>query len=139
MNAETLAFRESVFDCIIMTEVLEHIQNDGKILDEAYRVLKTRGQLIMTVPNRFSLFETHGIRFRSRIYGTKGLGIPLIPYPPEGIRKHIANARVYTLDSLKRTLPTGFQIESRGYILQGWTSLSSSIQNFRTVQKKSGQ
>ncbi len=46
-----LPFKDSYFDKIILTEVLEHVEDDLKVLKEIYRVLKKGGLLIITVPN----------------------------------------------------------------------------------------
>ncbi|PIP96568.1 MAG: hypothetical protein COW00_19330 [Bdellovibrio sp. CG12_big_fil_rev_8_21_14_0_65_39_13] len=44
------------FDQIIMFEVLEHIVDDNSAIENAYKLLKPRGQLHITVPNR----DSHG-------------------------------------------------------------------------------
>ena len=45
-----LDFPDNVFDKIILSEVLEHIRNDRKALEEVHRVLKPNGYLVITVP-----------------------------------------------------------------------------------------
>jgi len=50
-DARKLPFRSKVFDCVICSEVLEHIQNDQDVLKELARVLKPFGKLILSVPN----------------------------------------------------------------------------------------
>lgn len=40
------------FDFVISFQVIEHIQDDQKFLEEVHRVLKPGGQLILTTPNR---------------------------------------------------------------------------------------
>jgi SAM-dependent methyltransferase len=49
-TAETLPFRTGSFDKVLCTEVLEHIREDRKALDELARILKPGGILVMTVP-----------------------------------------------------------------------------------------
>ena len=49
-DAEQMAFAPDSFDVIIATEILEHLWNPHGFLDEAYRVLKTPGHLIVEVP-----------------------------------------------------------------------------------------
>lgn len=46
----TLPFKESSFDLIIIADVLEHLNNDQKILHEIHRCLKPYGTVIITVP-----------------------------------------------------------------------------------------
>ncbi len=51
-NAEKLPFPINCFDKIIMSEVIEHVKDDTKVLKEARRVLKENGILILTTPNK---------------------------------------------------------------------------------------
>ena len=48
--AEQLAFASNSFDVVLAFEVLEHLWNPQIFLDEAYRVLKADGHLIIEVP-----------------------------------------------------------------------------------------
>lgn len=48
--AEKLPFRSGWFDAVIATEVIEHLKQPEKLLEEASRVLKTGGRLILTTP-----------------------------------------------------------------------------------------
>lgn len=47
----SLPFADNTFDCIIFSEVLEHLSNEKKALNELSRVLKQDGMLLLTVPN----------------------------------------------------------------------------------------
>jgi SAM-dependent methyltransferase len=49
-DAEHLAFASNSFDVVLATEVLEHLWNPHGFLDEAYRVLRDYGHLIIEVP-----------------------------------------------------------------------------------------
>ncbi len=46
-----LPFENSSFDCVIASEVLEHIPNDTQAMQELARVLKPGGTLAVTVPS----------------------------------------------------------------------------------------
>jgi SAM-dependent methyltransferase len=46
----TLPFRDGFFDMVICSEVLEHIPNQDGALKEATRVLKSGGDLVVSVP-----------------------------------------------------------------------------------------
>lgn len=48
-KAENMPFKTNSFDVITLLDVLEHT-NDNKTLQEAYRVLKKNGILVITVP-----------------------------------------------------------------------------------------
>jgi len=49
-DAEQLAFASNRFDIIIASEVLEHLWEPQNFLDEAYRVLRNNGYLIIETP-----------------------------------------------------------------------------------------
>lgn len=46
-----MPFPRDCFDAVILSEVLEHIDDDGRALEEAFRVLKPGGALAVTVPH----------------------------------------------------------------------------------------
>jgi ubiquinone/menaquinone biosynthesis C-methylase UbiE len=50
-SVHEIPFPSNTFDKIILTEVLEHVPQENKGLDELYRILKPGGLLAMTVPN----------------------------------------------------------------------------------------
>lgn len=125
MQAESLAFNDNTFDVVIMIEVLEHVVNDKKVISEIYRVLKPGGKLIVTALNKLFPFETYGFRIGSKIYGTRGLGYPLLTYLPQRLRKYVANARVYTPWQLKSML------ESQGFIIRTVEFLGSSLDQLK--------
>jgi len=43
---------DNSFDFVISFQVIEHIQNDKKFVEEIYRVLKNNGKFILTTPNK---------------------------------------------------------------------------------------
>ncbi len=49
---ERLPFADETFDVVVMSEVLEHMDDDRAALDEALRVLRRGGLFVITVPNR---------------------------------------------------------------------------------------
>ena len=51
-DAENLSFADGYFDFVFMTEVLEHLLNPAKALQEVSRVLEASGNFLLTVPNR---------------------------------------------------------------------------------------
>lgn len=51
-DALNLPFRDSAFDCVIASEVIEHIPEPNRLLEELYRVTKSGGILIITTPYR---------------------------------------------------------------------------------------
>lgn len=51
-DVASLPFKDDSFDCCVLIEVIEHISNKESVLKELKRVLKTRGKLIITTPNK---------------------------------------------------------------------------------------
>ena len=52
-DALKLPFQRDSFDCLVATEVLEHLRNPFHFADEALRVLRNGGSVIVTVPFMF--------------------------------------------------------------------------------------
>ena len=50
-DATKLPFEDNTFDCVVTSEVLEHIQDDVSVISELHRVLKPGGSLGVTVPS----------------------------------------------------------------------------------------
>ncbi|OUQ54558.1 SAM-dependent methyltransferase [Alistipes sp. An116] len=46
-----LEFPDGSFDCVISFQVIEHIRDDRRFVDEIHRVLRPGGRLIVTTPN----------------------------------------------------------------------------------------
>lgn len=68
---EKLPFRRNSFDKIIMSEVLEHLPDDSKGLQEVKRVLKKGGILVLSVPNSNYSFLWDPINWTlERLFGT---------------------------------------------------------------------
>ena len=49
-DALDLPFADGAFDCVIASEILEHVPEDGRAIAELVRVLKPGGTLAITVP-----------------------------------------------------------------------------------------
>ena len=50
--AENIPFKDGMFDLVILGDVLEHVNDENKSLEEIHRVLKSNGILIMTAPHK---------------------------------------------------------------------------------------
>lgn len=70
-------FDEGVFDAVFLLEVLEHIEEPPRALDEVFRVLRPGGRVVITTPflfeihdapNDFYRFTAHGLRWLLRAY-----------------------------------------------------------------------
>src|SRR6201988_4639036 len=52
-DALALPYADETFDCVIASEILEHIVDDNAAIGELIRVLKVGGMLALTVPRWF--------------------------------------------------------------------------------------
>ncbi len=50
-NGESLPFADNTFDKVVMTEVLEHVANPRRVIEEAHRVLRDTGELLLSTPS----------------------------------------------------------------------------------------
>lgn len=106
---ENLPFPSASFDVILSHEVLEHVQDDRRAVEEMVRTLKPGGRMIVFVPNRGYPVETHGI-YRRGVYHFGNA--PLVNYLPRKLRNRLApHVRVYStadVDRLFAGLPLRF-------------------------------
>jgi len=97
---EHLPFSTDTFDLILSHEVLEHVQDDQLAINEAVRVLKPSGRLVLFCPNRGYPFETHGIYWRGKYHFGN---TPLVNYLPRRWRDKLApHVEIYTRRDLTR-------------------------------------
>ncbi len=68
-------FKDKSFDKVIMTEVLEHLTKEDKVLEEIRRVLKSKGKLILSVPKKrwFNFFSPVSWIQHKREYSEKSI------------------------------------------------------------------
>lgn len=121
-SGENLNFEDETFDIVWMNEVLEHVQDDEKVISEIYRVLKPGGVWINFTPNRLWPFEQHGIILKDKfIWGN----IPFVPYLPKSIYKKLCPyVTSYTYSELqKKILTQGFHIDLFTQIFPGFDGL----------------
>jgi len=97
---EGLPFPADTFDLVLSHEVLEHVEDDRKAIEEIVRVLKPQGRLVLFCPNRGYPFETHGFYWRGQYHFGN---IPMINYLPRPWRDRLApHVNVYTRRELTR-------------------------------------
>lgn len=74
IEAEKMSKLNKKFDIIVMGDILEHINEDEKVLDETFKSLKDDGKVIITVPAFRSLFGLDDISLHhKRRYNKKEL------------------------------------------------------------------
>ena len=101
-SAFALPFANEVFDCVISSQVIEHVVPDEVLFAEMHRVLRPGGRLIVGTPD----YDTISWRIIEPIYGF---------VIPGGYRhEHITH---YTRAGLERILEShGFAIEKVAYV-----------------------
>jgi len=114
--AESLPFEDGFFDVVMLHEVLEHVDDDRRAVQEAVRVLRPEGKIVVFVPNRLYFFETHGVFWRGRYrFGN----IPLVNYLPDFLRNRLCpHVRAYTAKGIRRLfagLPVRFIVHTQIY------------------------
>lgn len=73
LDAHFLPFRDSSFDIVLMTEVLEHLHHPAQGLKEISRVMKTGQTFIFTVPFLWGLHELPNDYVRYTEFGLKNI------------------------------------------------------------------
>ncbi|MEO5740909.1 MAG: class I SAM-dependent methyltransferase [Vicinamibacterales bacterium] len=58
-DARTLPFPDESFDCVVMADVIEHIDAPDAVMSEAHRVLRKGGQILLTTPRRQGATSAH--------------------------------------------------------------------------------
>jgi len=54
-DVQNLPFKDETFDLVTATEVIEHLPDHNRFLNEVYRVLKPNGFLIISTPNQLQI------------------------------------------------------------------------------------
>lgn len=108
-----LPLRSESIDCVLSFEVLEHVPDESGALEELHRVLAPGGEGVMTVPNKWWLFETHG----TILPWLPWHRVPFVSWLPSPLHRRIARARIYTQRSLRRVLVNhGFSVLAMQYV-----------------------
>ena len=101
---------DGVADVVTSFTVLEHVPDEQAALAEMFRVLKPGGRLILSVPNRWWIFETHGCDLPLLPWNR----VPLVSWWPKKLHDRWARARIYRLREIEKMVgEAGFTVESR--------------------------
>ena len=73
MDAHSLALADASFDVVLCTEVLEHLREPQRAIDEMYRVLKPGGTLLLTTRFLFPIHDAPHDYYRFTKYGLQHL------------------------------------------------------------------
>ena len=126
--AEYLPFKNNTGDIVLLVETIEHVNSEDECLSEIRRILRLKGTLLITAPNKFYLFETHGMRIsKTKINSILGVGIPFLSWVPKKLRKRIELARIYSLKDIDFLLrKNGYDIFLTDCMMPSLDSLKAS-------------
>ena len=105
-TGEQLPFKDDSFDCVAMTEVIEHILEPERVFVEIRRILKDGGYLLITHPNKYNLLDETLEWFKENRWIRKMLNRPIY----QGVQ-HVQS--FYYSDTIKALQPFHFNIHSR--------------------------
>lgn len=112
-DGATLPFRDGVFDLAVSYEVLEHVADERAALREIGRVLKPGADFVISVPNKWWVFETHGAALPLLPWHR----VPLFSWLPSPIHRRFALARNYRRKDVAALLDEcGFTVLAVRYI-----------------------
>ena len=133
--AEALPFTNDFFEVVFLHEVIEHVSDDRKAIEEAVRVTAPGGRIVIFAPNRLYFFETHGI-YVGKHYLFKL--IPLVNYLPDSLRrKFCPHVRAYTAGSLEKLfdgLPVTLVVHR--YVYPGFDNIAARNRVLATTLRR---
>ncbi len=107
-GGEIFPLQDDSVDCAVSFTVLEHVPNQELALREILRVLKPGGRFIISVPNKWWIFETHGADLPLLPWNR----VPLVSWWPRALHDRFARARIYRMREIVRLLQqAGFTVE----------------------------
>lgn len=114
---EAIPLRESSCDLVLLIEAIEHVKDVPAVMFEVRRILREGGLVFVTAPNRFYPFETHGFQAEMEYGNILGVGIPILSFFPNRLRKHVERARIYSQKDLVFLLKKhGFETAKISYM-----------------------
>jgi SAM-dependent methyltransferase len=107
MDGGTIPLPDDAVDCLFSFEVLEHVADEAAILAEWHRVLRSGGTAMISVPNRWWIFETHGASLPWLPWNR----VPFFSWLPKKLHDRYARARIYR----RREIVS--KLEQRGFVV----------------------
>lgn len=123
-DARRLPFPEGAFDCVVLADVIEHIDTPELVVREAHRVLRRGGQLLVTTPRRQEAGAIHEYHCReytaselADVLGSSFAAVEVRAFQPKFF------ARLYDQRVLGRKL---FRLAINCFSALGWNPLAAS-------------
>lgn len=100
------------FDRLVSFEVIEHLESENSVRNYAGS-LKPGGLAVISVPNKWWIFEQHGARLPLLPWNR----VPFFSWLPRPLHEKWALARIYTKKRIKKLLEkNGFEVLEMKYI-----------------------
>jgi SAM-dependent methyltransferase len=108
-SGEDLPFEPESFDLVLAGDVIEHVANQARFVDDCHRVLRPGGMLFMSTPNRWSL----GLEPHVRLWGVGLL-------PRRLARRYVQRVRGTSYDGVHLLSGRGLRrlLEARGFAVE---------------------
>jgi ubiquinone/menaquinone biosynthesis C-methylase UbiE len=108
-----IPLEDNSVDVLTCIEVIEHTVSDTQTIGELFRVLKPGGTAIITVPNKWWIFETHGANLPLLPWNR----VPLFSWLPKPIHERFAKARIYRKAQIEKMMrAAGFDLKKTLYV-----------------------
>jgi 2-polyprenyl-3-methyl-5-hydroxy-6-metoxy-1,4-benzoquinol methylase len=104
-------------DVVVSYEVLEHVRDESDALQELYRVLKQGGDILLSVPNKWWIFETHGAYLPLLQWNR----VPFFSWLPHSIHSKFAKARIYKKMEIVKLL------QAKGFVIKNCTYMTAPM------------
>lgn len=117
-----MPFEDASFDAVLSIETLEHVDDEAETLREIHRVLRPGGALVLSVPNKWWIFETHGARLPLLPWNR----VPFFSWLPRSIHSRFAKARIYTRRDITTLVGAhGFEVRAARYLTAPMDAIGS--------------
>lgn len=105
-SLERLPYVDAFFDTVVCTDVIEHVDDEIRALDELARVLQPGGVLILSVPHRgpLTLADPYNYAYYLRRYARPVYRALKKAFAASRPDRHIPHHRHYSLSGLRRLL-----------------------------------
>ncbi len=103
--AEHLPYPDASFDAVVLLDVLEHVDDERRVVAEIARVLRPGGLLVLSVPHGGLLRWWDSLNVYAWLTGEDGLGLPGAPVTWASYHRH------YSRGALAWLLGGSFTIE----------------------------
>ena len=104
--AEQLPYPDGYFDAVLLLDVLGHVARETRVVDEVYRVLRTGGTLVISVPHKGALAWLDSLNLWDFYCG--GGSHPIDEVIPGGYSYH----RHYSEADLRAMLGSRFEVRA---------------------------